>query len=103
MPYVFHGHGLITVFTAFNPCLNSSKIIKCIMDEVTDKPRKLVHRDVRLPDERSDSARMLAMLESIGYYKTDAPERSDLIVINTCSIRDKAEHKVYSTLGRFRL
>ena len=49
------------------------------------------------------TARMLAMLESIGYYKTDAPERSDLIVINTCSIRDKAEHKVYSTLGRFRL
>ncbi len=104
MPYVFHGHGLITVFTAFNPCLNSSKIIKCIMDEVTDKPRKLVYIETfgcQMNDH--DSARMLAMLESIGYYKTDAPERSDLIVINTCSIRDKAEHKVYSTLGRFRL
>lgn len=74
------------------------------MAEVTDKPRKLVYIETfgcQMNDH--DSARMLAMLEGIGYHETDAPERSDLIVINTCSIRDKAEHKVYSTLGRFRL
>ncbi|MBI5236116.1 MAG: tRNA (N6-isopentenyl adenosine(37)-C2)-methylthiotransferase MiaB [Deltaproteobacteria bacterium] len=67
-------------------------------------PRKLVYIETfgcRMNDH--DSARMLAMLEGMGYNKTDAPERSDLIVINTCSIRDKAEHKVYSTLGRFRI
>ncbi len=91
-------------YAAFNPCLNSSKIIKCIMDGVTDKPRKLVYIETfGCQMNEHDSARMFAMLEHAGYYKTDAPERSDLIVINTCSIRDKAEHKVYSTLGRFRL
>jgi len=50
----------------------------------------------------NDSTRMLGLLEKIRYVRTDLPERADLILVNTCSIRDKAEQKVYSTLGRFR-
>ncbi len=37
-----------------------------------------------------------------GYLKTDAPEEADLIVFNTCSIREKAQEKVFSDLGRAR-
>lgn len=51
----------------------------------------------------NDSLRMLAILKDLGYSRTDAPERADLIIINTCSVRGKAEHKVYSTIGRFKL
>lgn len=50
----------------------------------------------------NDSDRMLGFLKDIKYTRTDRPENADLIIINTCSIRDKAEQKVYSTLGRFR-
>ncbi|HHL40219.1 MAG TPA: tRNA (N6-isopentenyl adenosine(37)-C2)-methylthiotransferase MiaB [Deltaproteobacteria bacterium] len=50
----------------------------------------------------SDSERMLGYLAAEGYRAADGPERADLILINTCSIRDKAEQKVYSTAGRFR-
>lgn len=50
----------------------------------------------------NDSDRLLGFLRDISYIKTDAPEKADLIVINTCSIRDKAEQKVYSILGRFK-
>ncbi|MBI5826166.1 MAG: tRNA (N6-isopentenyl adenosine(37)-C2)-methylthiotransferase MiaB [Deltaproteobacteria bacterium] len=50
----------------------------------------------------NDSLRMLSILKDLGYSRTDAPERADLIIINTCSVRGKAEHKVYSTIGRFR-
>lgn len=50
----------------------------------------------------SDSGRMLGFLGELGYVKTDLPEKADLILLNTCSIRDKAEHKVYSMLGRFK-
>lgn len=50
----------------------------------------------------NDSGRLLGFLGELDYVKTDSPEKADLILLNTCSIRDKAEHKVYSMLGRFR-
>ncbi len=50
----------------------------------------------------NDSERMLGILKDIKYSRTEKPERADLIIINTCSIRDKAEQKVYSILGRFK-
>ncbi len=50
----------------------------------------------------NDSARIMGFLKNINYVRTEEPDRADLILINTCSIRDKAEQKVYSTAGRFR-
>jgi len=47
-----------------------------------------------------DSGQMLAHLSGLGYRQVDAPEAADLIVLNTCAIREKAEQKVYSFLGR---
>ena len=34
-----------------------------------------------------------------GYAQTDRIDKADLILLNTCSVRDKAEQKVYSALG----
>ncbi len=51
-----------------------------------------------------DSARMADVLrESAGYETTDTPEEADLIVFNTCSVREKAQEKVFADLGRARL
>ncbi|MEF3167838.1 MAG: tRNA (N6-isopentenyl adenosine(37)-C2)-methylthiotransferase MiaB [Deltaproteobacteria bacterium] len=49
-----------------------------------------------------DSLKMAQVL-SQDYVVTDTPEDADLILLNTCSIREKAENKVYSLAGRFRL
>nr|WP_256502696.1 tRNA (N6-isopentenyl adenosine(37)-C2)-methylthiotransferase MiaB [Desulfuromonas sp. KJ2020] len=49
-----------------------------------------------------DSERIVALLEGIGYRQVEAPESADLVLLNTCSIRDKAERKVYGHLGRFK-
>ena len=49
-----------------------------------------------------DSARMADTLAPLGYRLVDAPEGADLIILNTCHIREKAAEKVYSELGRFR-
>ncbi len=48
-----------------------------------------------------DSLKMMQMLRH-EYILSDTPENADLILINTCSIREKAEHKLYSLLGRLR-
>ena len=50
-----------------------------------------------------DSAKMVDVLrESGGYELTDDPERADLLLLNTCSIREKAQEKVFSLLGSWR-
>ncbi len=49
-----------------------------------------------------DSEKMAALLLNSGYETTDDPERADLIIVNTCSIREKAAQKIYSQLGRYR-
>ncbi len=49
-----------------------------------------------------DSERMADVLSPLGYGMTDTPEGADLVVLNTCHIREKATEKVYSELGRLR-
>ena len=47
-----------------------------------------------------DSEQMLRLLAPLNYRSTLRMDKADLILLNTCSIREKAEHKVYSFLGR---
>ncbi len=49
-----------------------------------------------------DSEKMLGTLVQDGYTVTAVPEKADLIIFNTCAIREKAEHKFYSQLGRMK-
>ena len=49
-----------------------------------------------------DSERMTDILRPLGYGVTDSPEDADLVVLNTCHIREKATEKVYSELGVLR-
>ena len=49
-----------------------------------------------------DSARMVELLAPLGFGWTDAPEDADLVILNTCHIREKAVEKVYSELGKVR-
>eukprot|EP00983_Pelagomonas_calceolata_P129013 1161568-Pelagomonas_calceolata.AAC.8 len=48
----------------------------------------------------ADSERMAGCLEAVGYECCEDPSDADVLVYNTCSIREKAEVKVYSALGR---
>ncbi|WP_020676091.1 tRNA (N6-isopentenyl adenosine(37)-C2)-methylthiotransferase MiaB [Geopsychrobacter electrodiphilus] len=49
-----------------------------------------------------DSERIVSMLVEIGYQRVNSAEAADLVLLNTCSVRDKAERKVYGHLGRFK-
>jgi tRNA-2-methylthio-N6-dimethylallyladenosine synthase len=49
-----------------------------------------------------DSERMAGLLKPLGYGVVDAPDAADLVILNTCHIREKAAEKVYSELGRLK-
>jgi tRNA-2-methylthio-N6-dimethylallyladenosine synthase len=49
-----------------------------------------------------DSERMADVLAPLGYAMTDTPQGADLVVLNTCHIREKATEKVYSELGKLK-
>src|SRR5438105_3789736 len=49
-----------------------------------------------------DSERMAGLLEQAGYEATDDAADADVVVINTCSVRERAEEKLYTRLGELR-
>jgi tRNA-2-methylthio-N6-dimethylallyladenosine synthase len=49
-----------------------------------------------------DSQKMASLLESLGLTAASAAEEAEVFIINTCAIREKAEHKVYSALGKLK-
>ena len=50
-----------------------------------------------------DSERMVELLASCGYSQTQEMENADIVILNTCNIREKAAEKIYSELGRVRI
>jgi len=50
----------------------------------------------------SDSEKIVSLLQGAGYLPTQDSSQADLIILNTCSVRAKAEQKVYGCLGRYK-
>jgi len=69
--------------------------------QATPAPRRLVHvQTFGCQMNVNDTDRILQVLAPHGYGPTDDPALADLILLNTCSVRDKAEQKMMSQLGR---
>jgi tRNA-2-methylthio-N6-dimethylallyladenosine synthase len=67
-----------------------------------NKPRKLFVKSFGCQMNVYDSHRMADTLAPRGYVETSAAEDADLVILNTCHIREKAAEKVYSEIGRVR-
>lgn len=65
-------------------------------------PKKLFIKTYGCQMNVYDSERMAEALGGQGYVETATPEDADMILLNTCHIREKAAEKVYSELGRFK-
>ncbi len=63
-------------------------------------PRKLYIKTYGCQMNVYDSTRMADVLAPLGYQTTEEPADADLVILNTCHIREKAEDKVFSDLGR---
>ena len=68
-----------------------------------DSPKKLFIKTFGCQMNEYDSAKMADVLHAFeGYEKTDKAEDADVVLLNTCSVREKAQEKVFSDLGRLR-
>ncbi len=67
-----------------------------------NRPRKLYVKSYGCQMNVYDSRRMADTLAPEGFVETDRPDDADLVILNTCHIREKAADKVYSELGRIR-
>jgi tRNA-2-methylthio-N6-dimethylallyladenosine synthase len=71
--------------------------------EVVPAPEKRLHiKTYGCQMNVYDSERMADVLRPLGYGLVDSPEGADLVVLNTCHIREKAAEKVYSEIGRLK-
>jgi len=65
--------------------------------------RKLYIKTFGCQMNEYDSSRMADLLHNThGFVSTDDPSEADMVMLNTCSVRDKAQQKVYSQLGRWK-
>ena len=67
-----------------------------------NRPRKLYVKSFGCQMNVYDSRRMADILAPHGYIETVVADDADLVILNTCHIREKAADKVYSELGRVR-
>lgn len=72
------------------------------MTATTSAPRKLFIKTYGCQMNVYDSERMAEALGASGYVTTERAEDADMILLNTCHIREKAAEKVYSELGRLK-
>jgi tRNA-2-methylthio-N6-dimethylallyladenosine synthase len=72
------------------------------MKNETDMSKKLYIKTWGCQMNVYDSKKMADVLAPLGYAETDAPDDADLMILNTCHIREKATDKVFSDLGRLR-
>lgn len=69
---------------------------------MSDAPKKLHIKTYGCQMNVYDSERMAEAMGTQGYVLTDDPAEADMVLLNTCHIREKAAEKVYSDLGRLR-
>ena len=72
------------------------------MTNPADTPKKLYIKTYGCQMNVYDSERMAEALGGKGYVETQSPDDADMILLNTCHIREKAAEKVYSELGRHK-
>src|SRR5262245_19474319 len=70
--------------------------------ETSGMPRKYLIETFGCQMNVHDSERMAGLLEQAGFEATDDAQQADVVVINTCSVRERAEDKLYTRLGELR-
>ncbi len=76
--------------------------VRRVDEMLGDTPRKAFVRTYGCQQNVSDSERLRGMLAEMGYTFTDGPEDADLVIFNTCAVRDHAEKRVLGNVGALK-
>src|SRR5690606_8729937 len=71
--------------------------------DLAGQPRKYLIETFGCQMNEHDSERMAGLLERAGYERASDAADADVVVINTCSVRERAEDKLYTRLGELRV
>jgi len=77
-------------------------IVEDMRKRLTTEPQRVYIETFGCQMNDHDSEKILEILSPLNYRATTNIHEADLILINTCTVREKPEHKVYSTLGRLK-
>ena len=80
--------------------IKQKELIKKIKEINTDKRYMIVTMGCQLNE--SDSEKIAGMLESMGYVATTNIDDTDIIIFNTCCVRENAEDKIFGKLGEVK-
>lgn len=76
--------------------------IDLVRRELSDKENYIYIATFGCQQNEADSEKILGLAESMGYRHTEDPDKADFVIFNTCAIREHAEEKALSMLGRFK-
>ena len=82
--------------------INSHRYIDVVKNTISDRQHFVFITTFGCQQNEADSEKILGMCESMGYAHTLDPDKADLVIFNTCAIREHAEEKALSMLGRFK-
>ena len=83
------------------PSLSEEKLRRLLADTYPKPPACYIHT-YGCAQNVSDSEKIMGILSGCGYVFTDNPENADLIVLNTCAVRENAHDRVFGNLGIFK-
>src|SRR5215212_7219768 len=96
-------HRRISQKTPREPCRRKEKRKRKAKAKVVDVAKKYRIETFGCQMNVHDSERMAGLLDQSGYEVTEDDRDADVIVINTCSVRERAEEKLYTRLGELRV
>lgn len=84
------------------PYIDRMRQVNEVFLKKTGRKKKVLINTWGCQMNENDSEKMLGMLNNLGYEETDKKEDADLIIFNTCLIRENAELKVYGNIGALK-
>lgn len=91
-----------TVLVPSEEIVRQKEFIKLIKQNFQGNLKKYMLTTFGCQMNENDSERLMGMMSEMGYMETDKVEEADLVIFNTCCVRENAEEKVYGKLGALK-